>query len=104
MEPEVQGHQLADVSYIVVGVLQRPQAVAGHTCTDDIVMVKADPVRTDRTSLWFRNVVEQRGEAQHPVRTGVRHNRKRVGKNVLMPMNRILLERHRRQLRQKVGR
>ena len=70
-------------------------------------------IRAPTTSWWWKvttppaegpgprlaDVVEERGEAEQPVRRGLVDHRQGVGEHVLVPVDRVLLEGERRAAR-----
>ena len=113
VEAEVQGDELGDGLDVGVGVPQRLHALARHPRPDHVVVVERGPLALlEAARARLADVVEQRGEAgdAQVVRAGgVRCRRAhvlddgdRVAEDVLVAVDRIVLEAQRRQLRQEV--
>ena len=70
---------------------------------DDLVVVEAHAAVGDGARARLADVVEQRGQAQQPVRRRLVHDCEGVRQDVLVPVDRILLERETRQLGQELA-
>ena len=69
------------------------------------MMVEGDhPAGSEGAGLGLADVVEQRGQAQHPIGAGLVDHRQRVGQDVLVAVDRVLFEGQPRQLGKELGR
>ena len=66
--------------------------------------MEMDPAGTDRPGPRLADVVEQGGEPENLVGTRLLDHGDGVGEDVLVPLDRVLLERKRRQLREELRR
>ena len=98
MEP----HELLYVVNDLGRIAQLLHSLAGHPRPDDVVVMKMDPAGTDRTRQGLADVVEERSQAQSPLRTCLLDDGDRMRENVLVPLDRVLLEGERRQLGQEL--
>ncbi len=72
VEAQVQEHQQSDRVRDVLGEAQRGQTPAGHVAPDHLVMMEGDTAPWGvPAGPWLSDVVQQRGPAQHLVRTAV---------------------------------
>ncbi len=64
----------------------------GHAGTHHFVVVEGDTPRREGAGAGLADVVEQGGETQQPVRARLVHHGQRVGQDVLVAMDGVLLE------------
>jgi hypothetical protein len=57
------------------------------------MMMKADTCGGEGPRSWLANVVKQRGQSQNPVRLSVTDNGYGVREDILVAMQRVLLQR-----------
>jgi hypothetical protein len=90
---QVQFDEAGDGGHLVVGVAQRLHPIACHARPDHLVVVERhDPAGRKRTRPRLADVVEERGQAQHPIWRGPIDDRQSVGQDVLVPVDRVLFE------------
>ena len=75
-----------------------------HPRADDLVVVEAHAVGADRARLRACRCRGRAPRGEQPVRRGLVDDRQRVREDVLVPMDRVLLERQRVELGQELGR
>ncbi len=92
VEAQVQLDELGHDRNVVLGVAQRRQAVAGHAGAHHLVVVERHPARAEGARAGLADVVEQRGQAQEPVRARLVHHGQGVGEDVLVAVDGVLLE------------
>jgi hypothetical protein len=101
METMVQADELLDVVHNMVRIPQCPQALTRHVGTDDLMVVKRNALRPDPSSFRFPDVVKECGKTKLEDRRRPFDHCERVVEDILVPVNRILLEFQRAQLRKK---
>ncbi len=72
-------------------VPQLPHPLSCHLGPDDVMVVEVDPSGPDRARQGLADVVEQGRQTERPFRAGLLDDSDRVGKHVLVPLNRVLL-------------
>ena len=92
VEAEVQLHQTHHHLYVVVGIAQRHQPFVSHAGADHLVVVEGDPGGAEVPCAGLADVVQQGGQPQEPVRARLVHHRQRVGEDVLVTVDGVLLE------------
>ena len=85
-----------------LGIAQRGHPLAGHPGADDLVVVEGHAASAEGAGLRLADVVEEGGQAQQPVGLGLVHHGQGVGEHVLVPVDRVLLERQAGQLGQEI--
>ena len=88
----MQLYQPRDVVDELSRIAELLHALSRHLRPDDVVVVEVDPAWADRTGGGLADVVEERREAQGPVRAGLLDYGDGVGKDVLVALDRVLLE------------
>ena len=83
-------------------VAQRLHARPRHARADHLVVVEAHAAVGDGARARLADVVEERGQAEQPVLRGLVDDGQGVGQHVLVPVDRVLLERQARQLGQEL--
>ena len=110
MQAQVQVHELADLRDRVGWVPQRPEARLGHLGPHHLMVVERHALGGELPGPRLADVVQEGGEAQHQVRTlrlqgdGVVEDGERVGEDVLVPVDGVLLQPQQRQLGDELGR
>ncbi len=103
MDPEVELNEANDIGDLVVGELERPHPGLGHLCPDEVVVTEAHRTVDVGTGLRLAHVVEERSETEDVVSVvGLVDDRQGVGEDVLVAMDRILLQLQTRQLWEEV--
>ena len=92
VEAQVELDQAGDVGDLVHRVAQGPQPGVGHPGPDHLVVVERHPARSDGAGLGLADVVEEGGQAQDLVGTGLLDHRDGVGQDVLVAVDGVLLE------------
>ena len=77
---------------------QAVEDVLDDVLSDGLVVVKGDPTGLEPSGARLSDVVEQGGQSNHQATRGLRGHDNGVGQNVLVTMNRVLLEPQGRQL------
>ena len=72
--------------------------LAGHAGPHHLVVVEGDPAGGEGAGPGLADVVEQGGQTQQPVRARLVHHGQRVGQDVLVAVDGVLLEGERREL------
>ena len=75
-----------------LGIAQGAEPLLGHAGADDVVEVEAHALGPERAGLRLADVVEERGEAHRQLRARLGHHGDRVGQDVLVVVDRVLLE------------
>ena len=105
MEAEVEFDQRTDVTDLLGREMELAHALLGHARTDHLVMVERDAVGPEPARRRLADVVQQSGEPQIEVGLAVDdgshqilHHGERMTVDVLVPMDRVLLEPQRGEL------
>ena len=97
LEPARQPHQLAHVVHHLLGVAQLGEPLAGHASSHRLVVVEGDRSPLIGAGAGLAHVVEQRGQPEGEVSSGLGHHRDGVGQHVFVAVDRILLQAERGQ-------
>ncbi len=90
--------ELPHVLHDGVGVPQLPQPFLRHASTHHLVMVERDALGRDLSGRGLADVVEQTRQPQHRIGLQPLDDRERVPQDVLVTVDRVLLELQRREL------
>ena len=91
-------HELLDVVDDFARIAQLLHSLSRHPRPDDVVVVEVHPTGTNRARQRLADVMEERRQAKSPVGSRLLDDGDRMGENVLVPLNRVLLEGESREL------